>query len=177
MTGMAMLALLALVAGACGGDDDSSSDTTEASDDGGTTDDGATTTDDGGSTDDDGGTDAAVGLGLVDEDCQFLLAGAYLSPLAALVPGADAEEYQENAEQLEAIADKAPEEIQDAMSTLTAAWAEMQEALQDVDFSDVQSLMDPETQEKFEDLESVFDEEYDEASQTVSDYAAENCSG
>ena len=43
--------------------------------------------------------------------------------------------------------------------------------------SDPQAFADPEVQQAFADLEPVFDEEYEEASQTVTDYAAENCSG
>ena len=77
----------------------------------------AATTDDGGDDDggDDGGTDAATS-GLVDEDCEFLLAGAYLNPLAAPQPGEPTDDFEETAEQLEAIADDAPDEIQDAMA-------------------------------------------------------------
>jgi hypothetical protein len=179
--GLGMAALLVLTISACGSDDDTGSgDTTvpAASDDGGTTTDGG---DDDGSTDDgstdDGSTDGAAALGLVDEDCQFLLASAFLSPLAGLASGAESDAYEENAERLEELAGQAPEEVQDAMATVSAAWAEMTEALEDVDLSDVESLTDPDVQAAFEELGEGFDEEYEQASQTVSDYASENCSG
>lgn len=153
---LAMAALLALSVSACGGDDSSSGeqDTTAG--------DGDAATDDGGG---DGGTDADIAAGLVDEDCQFLLAGLFANPAA----GAGDEE---TADQLAAIADKAPEEIQDAMEIISSGYAEMTEALEDVDASDPQAYA-----EAMAGLEDVFDDEYEAASQTVSDYVDENCSG
>ena len=61
------------------------------------------------------------------------------------------------------------------MATLAEGYEAMLEALQDVDFSDAQSFTDPEVQEKLDELEDVFDEEYEEAGETVSDYLEENC--
>jgi hypothetical protein len=172
ITMLALVAVLALTGAACGGDDDDSGgDETEATDEGGSTDDGATT-DDGG---DDGATDAAVAAGLLDEDCQFLLAGAYLNPLAALSPGGDGDIEDAN-EQLQAIADEAPDEIKDAMETLSEGYAAMAEALEGVDLSDPQAFADPELQERFAELEDVFDEEYEAAGQTVSEYIEAECS-
>jgi hypothetical protein len=172
ITGLAMATLMVLGVSACGSDDDtSSSDTTVASADGGDT----TTTaasDDGG----DGSTDGAAALGLIDEDCQFLLAGAYLNPLVQAMSGAGSD-YDEVSDQLQAVAEKAPEEIQDAMDTISEGYAELAEALQDVDLTDVQSLQDPDVQEAFQNLESVFDEEYEQATQAVGDYVNENCAG
>ena len=166
ITGLAMATLLALAVGACGGDDDSSSEapttTAPAGDDG--------------SASDDGSTDAAAAAGLVDEDCQFLVAGAFLNPLAGAMSGAE-DDFDESAAQLEAIAEEAPEEIQDAMATISDAFSQMADALKDVDLDDPQSFADPQVQAAFQDLEDVFDEEYEQASQTVSDYVAENCSG
>jgi hypothetical protein len=170
ITMVALAAALVLTGAACG-DDDDSSDATETSDDGASTDDGSTT-DDGG---DDGATDTAAGLGLVDEDCQFLLSGAFLNPLAAAVPGSNVD-VEDATAQLEAIADEAPEEIQDAMATIAEGYATMAEALRDVDLTDPQSLADPEVQQQLDELEDVFDEEYEEAGQAVSEYIAENCS-
>jgi hypothetical protein len=168
ITALVMAGLLPFAVGACGGDDESTSDQPDAA-----TDDGGSPTDDGGG---DGGTDADIAAGLVDEDCQFLLAGAFLNPLAAATPGGDAD-YEESAAQLEAIAEAAPEEIQDAMATLSAGFAELAEVLEDVDMNDPQAFSDPEVQAAFEDLDSVFDEEYEEASATVSEYVDDNCSG
>jgi hypothetical protein len=171
ITGIAMATLVALTLAACGGDDDASSDdttttttTTEGSDDG--------ATDDGG---DDGSTDG-LAAGLIDEDCQFLLAGAFLNPLVDAQSGAGGD-LEESSARLEAIADEAPEEIQDAMAALTEGYAEFAEMLKDVDLSDAQSLADPDVQEAFQELGSVFDEEYQEAGETVSTYVAENCTG
>jgi hypothetical protein len=167
ITALAMAALLGLAGAACGGDDEGAS-----------TDDTSASSDDGGSTGDDGsgGTDGDLDLGFVDEDCQFLVAAFANNPLVAAMAGQDAD-YEENAARLTALAEKAPEEIQDAMATISEAFDEMAAALEDVDLSDPQAFADPDVQEAFADLEPVFDEEYEEASQTVSDYASENCSG
>src|SRR5688572_16984 len=116
ITMLALVAVLALTGSACGGDDDSGSEDPDATDDGG---DGGTTDDDGG---DDGATDAAVAAGLLDEDCRFLLSGAYLNPLAALAPGAETD-FEGSASQFEAIADAAPDEIKDAMETVAEGYA------------------------------------------------------
>ncbi len=163
----ALVAVLAMALVACGGGDDDSADvtTTTAGDDGGAT------TDDG---DDDGATDAAVAAGLLDEDCAFLLSGAFLNPLAALTPGGDADLEDVN-EQLEAIADEAPDEIKDAMATLSEGYAELAEVLKDVDLEDPQAFADPDVQEALADMEDVFDDDYAAAGETVSNYIAENC--
>ena len=80
----------------------------------------------------------------------------------------DDADYEENAAQLEALADEAPDEIEDAMATISDAFDEMADALKDIDMSDPQAFADPDVQQAFADLEPVFDEEYEEASQTVS---------
>jgi hypothetical protein len=170
ITGLAMATLLVLGASACGSDDsDGASDET-------TTTAGDTTTvgsDDGG---DDGATDTAAALGLIDEDCQFLAAGAFLNPLASLAPGTDTD-IEENSARLEAIADEAPEEIQDAMATIADGYEELANAFKDVDLRDAQSFTDPEVQSALDDLQSVFDEDYQQAAQTISTYISENCTG
>jgi hypothetical protein len=168
ITALVMAVLLGVVLAACGGDDSTAStDTTASSDDGGTT------GDDGGDTD---GSDEDLDLGFIDDDCEFLVAAFANNPLTAAMAGDDAD-YEENAARLEALADDAPDEIEDAMATISDAFDEMAEALKDIDMSDPQAFADPDVQQAFADLEPVFDEEYEEASQTVSDYAAENCSG
>jgi hypothetical protein len=78
--------------------------------------------------------------------------------------------------QLEAIADEAPDEIKDAMATLAEGYAAMAEVLQDLDLADPQSFADPEVQDQLDELEDVFDEQYEEAGQVVNEYIAENCS-
>ncbi len=166
MTALAMVAVLALAVTACGSDGG-----TEATS-------GASTTVGDGASDDttDGTIDDGVLSGLVDEDCQFLLAGAFLNPLVAAQSGSDAD-LEESAAQLEAIAAEAPDEIQDAMATLSEGYAQLAEALKDIDLSDPQSYTDPDVQAALQDLEGVFDADYEAASQTVSDYVADNCSG
>ena len=63
------------------------------------------------------------------------------------------------------------------MATISEGYAEMAEAFKDVDLTDVQSFSDPEVQSAMQDLQSVFDDDYQEAAETVGDYISENCSG
>jgi hypothetical protein len=151
ISALAMATLMGFAVVGCGGDDGDTANEIIPSN-----------SDDGGG--DSGGTDADIAAGFVDEDCQFLLAGLFANPAAA--------GDEETADQLAAIAEKAPEEIQDAMEILSNGYAQMAEALQDVDASDPQAYA-----EAMAGLESVFDEEYEEASDTVTDYVDENCSG
>ena len=163
----ALAAVLVLSAAACGGDDGGEggeeTTTSTAAD---------TTGDDGGGSD--GGTDADVAAGLLDEDCQVLLAGAFLNPLAAAVPGADAD-FDTTSDQLEAIAEAAPDEIEAAMATIADGFRQFAAVFEDVDLQDPQSFADPEIQAALQDLEEVFDDEYEAASQAVSDYVESNC--
>ena len=128
ITALVMAVLLGVVLAACGGDDStaSSDDTSASSDDGGTT------GDDGGDTD---GSDEDLDLGFIDDDCEFLIAAFANNPLTAAMAGDDPD-YEENAARLEALADEAPEEIEDAMATISAAFDEMADALKDIDMSD-----------------------------------------
>lgn len=162
---VAAIGCVALLGAGCGGSDD------------GPVSAGATTTaapsDDGGSSD---GTDAGLGAGFVPEDCQFLLAGAFLNPLAGTVPGSDLD-LGDSARQLEAIADKAPDDIKDAMRTISEGFALFAEALKDVDMSDPAAFADPEVQAKFQELDDVFDADFEAAGEKVSAYVEANCSG
>ena len=54
------------------------------------------------------------------------------------------------------------------MATIADGYAELAEAFKDVDLTDVQSFTDPEVQSAMQDLQSVFDEEYQQAAETVS---------
>ena len=114
--------------------------------------------------------------GLLDDDCQFLLAGAFLNPLGGLAPGGNTD-VEDASQQLEAIAEQAPDEIRDAMETLADGYAAMAEALEGFDLSDPQSFSDPELQEQLASLEDTFNEEYQEAATTVSEYISAECSG
>ena len=57
------------------------------------------------------------------------------------------------------------------MAILSDGYAQMTEALQDVDPSNPEEYA-----EAMAGLEDVFDEEYEQAGQTVTDYVDENCS-
>ena len=130
---VAAIGCVVLLAAGCGGSDDTSTGATTTaapSDDGGTTD---------GSGTDGSSTDAGLGAGFVPEDCQFLLAGASLNPLAGAVPGSQLD-LGDSARQLEAIADKAPDDIKDAMRTISEGFALFADALKDVDMSDPAAL-------------------------------------
>jgi hypothetical protein len=162
-----MVAVLLVFSGAaCGGDDDSA-DEPEATDDGSPTDDGG---------DSGGSTDADLVDGFLDEDCQFLLAGAFLNPLGATVSGDDPN-FGDTADQLDAIADSAPDEIQDALATLAEGFAEIAEIFEDIDLSDPSSFQDPDVVSKFNELEEIADEDYEAAADEISTWMSENCSG
>ena len=173
ITMLALVVVLALLGAACGGDDDS----TGSGDDGTTADggDGGSSTDDGsGDTGGDDGGDDDIG-DLIDDDCEFLLAGAFANPLAGAQSGD--EDFEESAAQLQAIADDAPDEISDAMSTLAEGFTQMAEIFQDIDLSDPSSLNDPDTQAAMEELESIATDEYEAAAEEVNTWMAENCTG
>ena len=162
ITIVALAAVLALSGAACGGDDDSSEDEIDATADGG---------DDGG--DDGVATDDIDPTGLIDDDCEFLLAGAFLNPLAAAQTGDG--DFEAASEQLQAIADEAPDEIKDAMSVLADAYVEIAGVMRDIDFSDPEAMQDPDVQEKLQQLDELANDEYDQAGQEVSAWIAENC--
>lgn len=158
----ALVVVAALTLAACGGDDNT--DATGAA--GGTTTTRSTAE----------GPDPDIGdaVGLVAEECRFLLAGAFLNPLAATVPGA-AVDVDDQAQQLAAMADSAPPEIKDALETISAGWTDLAEALQGVDLTDPTSFSDPEVQAKLEGLSEVVGADFEDASTTVSEYVAANC--
>jgi len=116
--------------------------------------------------------------GFVDEDCRFLLAGAFLNPLAGITPGAGGSpDFEESAQRLEAIADEAPEEIRDAMTVISDRFAQLADVLEGVDLEDPQAFADPEMQAAFAELEDVFDDEFEAAGEAVNAYVEANCSG
>jgi hypothetical protein len=153
--------LLAFTGAACGGDDDATTTTTttKASDDGG---------DSGGST----GSDTAAGF--LDEDCQFLLSGAFLNPIAATSSGTDPN-FADASERLDAIADDAPDEIKDALTTLAEGFDRIAEVFKDVDLSDPSSFQDPKVASKLAELQDIADSDYQAAATEVSTWINENC--
>jgi hypothetical protein len=164
ITMLALVVVLALVGAACGGDDDdSAADETKTTDDSATSDDGG---DDGGSTD--------IG-DFVDDDCEFLLTGAFQNPLAS-AQGGDID-FSDEASRLDEVADNAPDEIKDAMKTIADTWDEMADVLKDVDLSDPSSLRDPEVQQKFQQLSEIATDDYQAATEQLSTWLQENCTG
>ena len=113
-----------LALAACGGDDDSTAatDTTASSDDGGTT-------------GDDGGDDRRQRrrrwIWASSTRTASSSSPAFANnPLTAAMAGDDAD-YEENAARLEALADEAPDEIEDAMATISdGVSTQMAEALE-----------------------------------------------
>jgi hypothetical protein len=160
---LAAAAGLALLAGACG-DDDDATDAQEAADE-------AIDASDGPDVD-----DLAEALDLLPEDCEFLLSGAFLDPAAALTPGGTLD-FEQSRERFDALAREAPEEIRADLEVMADRHGRMAEALADVDLDDPQAYGDEDTQAALAELETVFDDEYEDASQKVGDYVTERCSG
>ncbi|MGK2946979.1 MAG: hypothetical protein ACSLFP_00255 [Acidimicrobiales bacterium] len=170
VTAIVLAGCLALVAGACSsdGDDEAADETTTTA-----------AVSDGDAADDGGADDTVVDpdvLGFLPEDCQFLLAGAFLNPLASLGPGGEVD-FDGAADQLASIADAAPEEVAGAMEVIADGFSQLAERLEGIDLTDPQAFADPAVAAAFEDLEGVFDAEFEAAGETVSAYVEENCSG
>jgi hypothetical protein len=161
---------LVLVAAGCGGGGDD-----EVADDPTTT---AGSSSDDGTADGDGsdGTIDPGALGFLPEDCRFLLAGAFLNPLAALTPGGDVD-LEAGAQQISAIADAAPAEVAGAMEVIADRFAQLAERLEGIDLSDPQAYTDPAVIATFETIEEVFDAEFEAAGEAVNAYVEQNCEG
>ena len=120
-------------------------------------------------------TTASGGGRLLDADCRFLLAGAFLNPLAAAVPGTKVD-FDATARQLAAVRAAAPTEIKDALSTISDAFAALADDLKGVDLTNPQSFADPAVQAKLTELGTTFNAaDYTAATKTLSDYIAANC--
>ncbi len=156
--GMVLVGTLAFGLGACSDDDDSSDDPGDT-------------------------TDVSVGVDadaiddldpIVDDDCEFLLAGGFLNPGAALTGGGDFD-FDENADRFAALADEAPDEVAGDLEVIEDRMRRMDGAIGDVDLSDPTAYENPETQAALESLDEIFDDEYNAATQALSTYVAENC--
>lgn len=170
-----ILAATFLVLAACG-DDDGGDAAGEVSNEDGATDAGdASETDDGDDGDTDDLGDAAAILSA--ERCNFFLSGA-LNPMTGLAPDAAAN-IDDVGEQLQAIADAAPEEISAEMGLFADRYSVFLELVADagLDLSDPQSFQDPAMQEVFVEAGEIFDEEFQDAAEAVSAYFEANCSG
>jgi hypothetical protein len=164
---LALLTALTLVLAACGDDDTSS-----ATDD--------TTQDDGGEpagddSSEDDAEDAAEDAidDQVGGDCGFL--GEFATTgfdeafdVEGALSGEGTEAFGAIAEEFQEVADAAPDEIQDAFSTLAEGMEALAEAFADVDFSDPSSI-DPTV------FEQIDDERYQEASEEVEAWMSEHC--
>jgi len=155
------LALLAMVAAGCGGDDSTAAkDTTTTGED-------TTTT-----ASDDGGSDASGLAGVLDKDCQFLLTGSYLNPLASATAG-KSDDVENASNYLDELSDAAPDEIKDDLKTVAEAIGKISEALKSVDTSNPQAAYtDPDFQAALQELQ---DPDYTAAAKNVGDWITENC--
>jgi hypothetical protein len=166
---------VALVAAGCGGDDDSSAsdDTTieetltEDTTTGGATTDEETTTED-----TSGDTTDLSGI-LADEDCAALVAaGASLAHAFAGGSGTD-----ENSAELEELAEKVPEEIKADVQVLANAYAEYAAELQDIGLTAGATPTADQLQQLQAALASIDQEEVTAASNRLSTWSQENCTG
>jgi hypothetical protein len=166
-----VLALALLAAGCGGGDDDSSaSDTTTVEE---------TTTDDtttGETTDDD--TEATGDFDFADEDCRGLVA-AYLgiSQAFAAAAGGSNDELEEQAEAFAQFADDVPEEIQADVQTLADAYGQYIQVLQDAGIEPGEIPSAEQAQELQSALQAVGTADVTAASERLSAWTEENCSG
>jgi hypothetical protein len=162
----AILAAGLLFLAACGDDDDSddsAATTTEAP---------ADNNDDTGDT---GDGDVDLPSGFSSEDCeQFAEA---LSGAAAALTGAT--DYSELAGFYEEVADRVPEEIRDDFDVVAEAVRDFAEAAEDagIDFTDPETLTPAALQQVAEESERFNEGEFQEASENLDEWRAENCGG
>jgi hypothetical protein len=169
----ALFIAFALLLAACG--DDSGSDSQEASDQ----------QTDGGDSSTDGDGDGVVPESDLDDyfsgDCLEAVQ-AFNSTLAsagsAFTGGGENATLDDTAEQIEAVADAAPDEISDDFSALADAYAEFAQVLADagIDFEDPSSFQDPEAIAALQSIEEIFDEEeLEQASNDIEAWFDANC--
>lgn len=167
----ALVAALALVAAGCGGgseeagEDTDTTAVTETTTDETTTDE--TTTDEG--TTDDGGFSGV----LADEDC-LALAAAGASFAQAFATGTGS---SEDAEELEELASKVPDEIEDDVRTLAEAYAKYAAELKDIGIDTGQTPTAEQLQALQAALASFDQQAVTAASERLAAWAQENCPG
>jgi hypothetical protein len=172
---LAILTLaLALVAAGCGGGDDDSAasdetaieETTPTED---TTAEEATAEE---TTSDDGSTDTAeLSEILGDEDCLALASVGATIAQAFAGTGGDAG----STEELEALADKVPDEIKADVQTLSAGFAEYADKLQDIGIAAGATPTPAQLQELQAAITSLDQEELTAASNRIEAWAKDNC--
>jgi hypothetical protein len=165
-----VLALLGGV-GACGGDDGDEDaaepTTTEGSDDE------TTTTEE---SDDSGSDSGSNGVFGNLEDCvEFATAFGSLS-LAFLGGTAGGEDFdpEQVIDQMDAVAEDAPDAVQDAIELVVETYQQVFDNFQDAELS-FDDATDLASQEFAEAIEPLNDADFNEASTVVSDYVAEEC--
>jgi hypothetical protein len=174
MRWLAVLLLgVALVAAGCGGGDDESAATDETAIEETSTSTSEDTTTDEATTTDDGSTDTTDLSGiLADEDCSALIAaGASIAQAFSGATGSD-----DNSAELEALADKVPDEIQADVQTLAEAYAEYAAKLQDIGIATGATPTADQLQQLQAAIASIDQQEVTAASERLSTWAQQNCS-
>lgn len=177
----AIVAALALLLTACGGDDsaDSTSTTAAPTEDASSADDPAETPDDT-STDDTAAPDADEGASgaFTSDECEQLANAFDQEQLSsAMTEGDDpTEELRRAAESLAAAADDVPEEIADDVATLAEVYEQLAAASAKVDWKGLQSG-DPTAAMGAAELGQIYaaNTDFMTAAQNLSAYAAEHC--
>ena len=160
---------VALVAAGCGGGDDESAATTETTVEETTTSD--TTTSDETTTE---STDADLSGILGDEDCLALASvGATMAQAFSGASGSSAD----NTEELEALADKVPDEIKADVQVLARAFSTYADKLQDIGVEAGKTPSAAQLQQLQTALASLDQEELTAASQRIEAWSQENCTG
>jgi hypothetical protein len=160
---------VALVAAGCGGGDDESAATTETTVEETTTSDTTTSED---TTTESTDTDLSGILG--DEDCLALASvGATMAQAFSGASGST----DDNTEELEALADKVPDEIKADVQVLARAFATYADKLQDIGVEAGQTPSAAQLQELQTAIASLDQEELTAASQRIEAWSQENCTG
>jgi hypothetical protein len=190
---LAVLFAMLLLVAACGGDDDTGGDdndtnTTQADDGGGDegSDDGSSDNGDDGSSDngDDGSSDNGDGdgLGALDETCLEAVqaVGAamsqYSTGIAEVFGGTlDEAEFEAAAEQLQAMAEAAPAEIQDDLAVIADGLQDFYQALADSGYVAGQTPSPEQIEELSALSESLDSEAFQEAGDNITAWFEANC--
>jgi hypothetical protein len=155
---------LALVAAGCGGDDEPTAadePTVEETTTVDTTEDTAT---------EDDGSDTTGEFDFADEDCQALLGVGATIAQAFSGTGTDAD-----TDELAELADKAPDEIQEDVQTLAAAFSEYAEKLRDIGVEAGATPTAEQVQQLQAAIASLDQQELTAASQRIQTWAEANC--
>jgi hypothetical protein len=163
---------LALVAAGCGGGDDESAASTDTTIEETTSESTTTETTSGETTTDSTDTDLSGVLG--DEDCLALASvGATMAQAFAGASGST----DDNTAELEALADKVPDEIKADVEVLARAFATYADKLQDIGVEAGQTPTAAQLQQLQAAIVSLNQEELTAASQRIEAWSQENCTG